>query len=191
MRLSFFAIVIFALCCASCTTNHPVKSHIAPAPSVQTGALAQRIADTQSKVQSAGGHADRAIQVVEKIIVSADPATAAQLQEVRGELFRVKTDLREANEACTKAVFDREKAQEDADKLSAWGVGQQQTAEANAEGWRVAQAQSAARMLHVIRLQSMVGIALGIAAAIAGLKFFGPYGALAGPAAWVAAYFFA
>ncbi len=182
--------LLIGLSLAACATHAPRRPvAVAPAPHVNTGALAKRIEDTRSKVASAGTHTDTAIQLVDRIITVADPAISLPLGQVKTELLNARTDLLEANLACTKAVSEREVAQEAADKLEAWGVEQQQIAAANGEGWRKSEALAAQRQTHILKLQSMIGLALGIAAGIIGLKFFGLYGMAAGPIAWLATYF--
>jgi len=125
---------------AACSAPAPRAVPVPPPARVSTTALAAALGVTQRKTASAGERVKTVTQTVERIITTADPATAAELATVRDELFKVTVDLRDAQAATAVAETERAHEQRRADDLHAWGVAQQAEAAANADGWRTAEA---------------------------------------------------
>lgn len=182
-----YAALCFLTGCAS-TSAHSVA--VAPAPAVSTTALGQSIATGYSTATSARQRTETVIQTVDRIITKTDPETATELRAVKVELSTVSADLQTSKDALVRAEAERVQAQQSADALRTWGVAQQAASLANANGWQKAEIQSGERQRHVLKLQSIIGLALGIGAGILGLKLFGPYGTLAGPIVFLLSFLF-
>lgn len=172
-----------------CAFRRPVLRPSAPAPSVSTSALSRSLSTASMTTGRAADQTQTAIRTVERLIPSVPPGIAKELQTVKVELSTVSADLRSAKDALVQAEKDRADAQREADALQSWGERQQASSIANAAGWAKAELVSGERQRHVLKLQTIVGLSLGLAAAMAGLRFFGPYGLAAGPVAWALAYF--
>ena len=187
----FILIAAFAAMCllTGCASTHTRAVTAAPAPTVSTTALGQSIATGYSTATSARQRTETVIQTVDRIITKADPSTATELRAVKVELSTVSADLQASKEALVQAETERVETQKAVDALKTWGESQQAENMANASGWQQSEITSSERQRHVSKLQSIIGIALGIGAGILGLKFFGPYGVAAGPVVFLLTYF--
>jgi hypothetical protein len=101
---------------------------------VTTGALANTLVTAREHVGKASTRTETIIKTVDRIITRTDPATAAELQGVKQELFKVSAELRETQDAFITAEKQRIEAQMGADALRS-------VADANAAGWKRAEAE--------------------------------------------------
>lgn len=119
------AIACLLLCsCAARAPQKPAK----PAP-VLSSVEPMRVAVRRSTgaTESAQQHVAQAIRLV------TDPRQEAELEAARNDLVTITNE-----NSALRTLIDADEAQKETFRV--WGIGQQQEAAANADGWRAAQA---------------------------------------------------
>jgi len=122
--------------------RRPLPSAPAPAP-VSTVEVRRAVAATRQHGLNAQTRVQTVIREVERLKLVADPATATELDVIRAELLRADAELVKLRESIVEAETALVASEKQAADLRTWGITQQQTAEANADGWRASEAVAA------------------------------------------------
>ncbi len=189
---------VLSLCVVlcSCVTKQFPPHPLPPPLPVNTESIQEHVQSSSRHVEQATTRVEVVTRTIKELIPVVDAETAKALESVQAELFRVSVELRDAKDQAAKAGEAVFAANTSIGELRVWGEARQQAEISNGEGWRKCASEldkekleGLKRQRHLLKLQSLIGLMAGVTFAIVGLKFCGPYGLVAGPVAWLAAYF--
>lgn len=129
---------LWAAVVCGCAQRRPARPS-APPPSAPVAEVRRAIGITHERAKSAEGRVQTIIKEIETIREVTDPATSEKLAQVQAELFRVTAELRDAQEAATRAEEQAILVEHRSEALRVWGIEQQAIAHANADGWEKAE----------------------------------------------------
>lgn len=132
------AVLLWLVLSGCAQKRRPQSSAPAPAP-VNTTEVRRAVSATRQHSLNAETRVQLVTREVERLKLVADPATAAELDIIRAALLRTSEDLVKLRGELSNADIALAAADAAAENLRAWGISQQQTADANAAGWRTAE----------------------------------------------------
>jgi hypothetical protein len=171
------AVLVWLVLSGCATKRKPIYSALPP-PAPSPVVITRYIESSKGRGEKTRTIVETQIKEIEVIKEVVDEVSKAKLTEVQAELLRASAELVQLRTDLERTEAEAAVIVAQADALRQWGIGEQQIAQANAEGWREEEKRYLAARDKLIKAEAvankrgnLVGLLGGSSLALLGLKF--------------------